>query len=156
MSKYGIHGTVGPAPGFTWEEVRDGWGKLPTSERDLRRIVYQARYLNQLRQYIADKHSVPRRNVGIYVNSWYRSWAYNRRIGGASRSQHPQSRATDIVVVVKLNTGKRVRLTPAYVGKLAAKVAAFRDGGIGVYGPKSGNFTHVDHRPNGPARWAYR
>lgn len=152
--KYGVNGTVGPARGFTWSEVDDGYGKLPSTQDGLRRVVRQARLLNQLRAYIAGRYDVPKKNVGIGVNSWYRSGPYNRAIGGASQSQHVEARATDIVVVVKRKNGRVVRLSPAWVGKLAAAgVPAFRDGGIGVYGPAEGNFTHVDHRPNGPARW---
>lgn len=145
---------IGPAPGFTWGEVRDGWGKLPVGDyRAMRRLVYQARYLNQLRTGISETYGIPKRHVFIHVTSWFRSWAYNRKIGGATSSQHPQSRATDIVVVVRLSTGRVVRLNPKWVGKLAQRhVDAFDEGGIGVYGSRSGNFTHVDHRSY-RARW---
>lgn len=150
--RYGIRGSVGPAPGFSWEEVRDGWGRLPTSDWQLRRIVYQARYLNQLRKETAEYFRVPKSQVTIYVTSWYRSWGYNAHIGGASRSQHPQCRATDILVVVKKRDGKIVRLSPRFVGLLARRVGAFSNGGIGTYDRRHGNFTHVDHR-RGTARW---
>lgn len=152
--KYGIHGTVGPAPGFTWKEVDDGWGRLPKTDAKRKRIVYQARYLNGLRAYIAKIYNIRRRDVIIIVNSWYRSPGYNRKIGGALFSQHAQSRATDIVVFIKRPNKPVTRLNPAWVGKLADRaVMAFRNGGIGVYPPAKGNFTHLDHRPNGPARW---
>lgn len=150
--KYGINGTVGPARRFTWAEVEDGYGNLPSTEGKAR-VVRQARLLNRLRRVIATKYDVDPRAVGIVVNSWYRSPAYNRAIGGATLSQHIEARATDIVIVVKRKHGGTVRLSPAWVGKLATEIRAFREGGIGVYSPAGGNFTHVDHRPNGPARW---
>lgn len=150
--RYGSAGTVGPAPGFTWDEVRCTDGTLPESLIMRRRFARQARLLNKLRRAIAKRHGVTVDDVNILVNSFYRSPAYNASIGGASQSQHVEGRATDIRVIVRTRYGRRVQLRPAYVARLAARyVPAFQRGGIGVY--TAANFTHLDHRPNGPARW---
>jgi len=149
MGKYGAKGTVGPAPGFSWAEVRCTDGSMP-SFVGRRRAVYQARYLNSLRARVARGYGVKRSHVAIIVNSWYRSPSFNRRIGGARSSQHIQTRATDLVIVVRTKKGKVVRLAPRTTAAYAEKVRAFNKGGIGVYP----NFTHLDHRPNGPARWS--
>lgn len=140
--KYGVWGTVGPARGFTWDEVRCTDGSLPTSRLLRRRFVHQARLLNRLRSQA--KKQLGARRVSVAVNSWYRSPAYNKKIGGATASQHVFGRATDIVLTVD---GKK--LHPAMTAKLAERVRGFRNGGIGTYK----TFTHVDHRPDGPARW---
>lgn len=146
---YGSYGTVGPAPGFTWHEVRCKDGTLPLSPMMRRRYVRQARYLNALRSQIAKAYKVPAGHVSISVTSWYRSPSYNQRIGGARWSQHVAGKATDIVVYVKRRQGDRVRVSPALVARIATKVPAFKNGGIGVYP----SFTHVDHR-SGAARWS--
>lgn len=145
--KYGINGTVGPAVRFTWSEVESGDGVQPTGDIK-RRTVEQARLLNKLRKHIAKHYRMRFSDVSININSWYRSPSYNASIGGARFSQHPQGRATDITVDV----GSR-RLSPRKVAELAEGVPAFRNGGIGWYDEAHGNFTHVDHRPDGPSRW---
>lgn len=77
--------------------------------------------------------------VPLHVNSGYRCPSYNKRIGGASASQHMQGKAADL-------SGRKVR--PREIAKVAETVPAFRNGGIGRYP----TFTHVDIRP-GIARW---
>lgn len=77
------------------------------------------------------------------VLSGYRPADYNRRIGGATFSQHiyeltPESVAADLV----FRTG-----TPSQWAALAGQLGA---GGVGTY-VRSG-FVHVDNRP-GEARW---
>ncbi len=145
--KYGVNGTVGPAVRFTWSETycTDG-SESPKSHKT--RIVYQARQLDALRKLMANHYKVKFSDVSIDVNSWYRSPAYNKSIGGAKFSQHVESRATDIMVYVK---GEKV--SPHKVAEFAEAVPAFRSGGIGWYDKDHGSFTHVDHRPDGPARW---
>ncbi|HEX6956271.1 MAG TPA: D-Ala-D-Ala carboxypeptidase family metallohydrolase [Agromyces sp.] len=151
--KYGVLGTVGPAPGFSWAEVRCTDGTLPTSLLMRRRFVVQARLLNVFRAKLAKRYGVPTSDVSIVVNSWYRSPAYNRRIGGASKSQHVEGRATDIRVYLKPRRAARVMLKPSFVAHLLARyVPQFAGGGIGWYDPAHGNFTHVDHRGY-RARW---
>lgn len=149
--KYGVRGTVGPAVRFTWSEVESGDGKMPPTKVHRRRVVVQAKLLNQLRKVIAKHYRVSFADVSINANSWYRSPEYNAQIGGARFSQHVEARATDIVVIVN-----GTRLHPRKVAELAEAVPAFKNGGIGWYDAEHGNFTHVDHRPDGPARWVNR
>jgi hypothetical protein len=146
--KYGLNGTIGPAVRFTWAEVECTDGQMPPNDLIKGRTVKQAQLLNALRKNIAKHYKVKFSDVAINVNSWYRSPSYNTSIGGAKFSQHVEGRATDITVFVK---GER--LTPRKVAELAESVPAFRQGGIGWYDAQHGNFTHVDHRPDGPARW---
>lgn len=151
--KHGVFGTIGPAPGFVWAEVRCTDGTLRSDLKFRRAVVKQARCLNTERYAIAKKYRVPRENVNIAVNSWYRSPAYNKKIGGAKFSQHLDGIATDIRIYVRLRTGKLVLLDPEYTAKLSAKmVVQFQQGGIGWYDRAHGYFTHVDHR-NRRARW---
>lgn len=145
--KYGFNGTVGPAIRFTWAETESGDGE-PVKGVIKQNAVTQARLLNQLRKNIAKHYRVRFGDVSITVNSWYRSPSYNKKIGGASLSQHMTGRATDITVAVR---GER--LHPRKVAELAESVPALRKGGIGWYDAAHGNFTHVDHRAGGPARW---
>lgn len=150
---FGVYGRIGPAVGFTWDEVRCTDGTLPSGLAFRRQVVAQARRLNTLRAALAKRYKVPFTSISIRVNSWYRSPSYNKRIGGASNSMHLYGKATDIRIVVRLRTGKSVQLKPSFVGLLAARhVKGFLNGGIGVYGPAAGNFTHLDGRGY-RARW---
>ena len=78
-------------------------------------------------------------NKPIHINSGYRSLGYNKKMGGAPKSQHVLGKAADITIE---------GFTPKQVADLAEKVPQFRNGGIGIYG----TFTHVDVR-KGRARW---
>jgi len=78
-------------------------------------------------------------NKSIIINSGYRSATYNKKIGGAPKSQHVLGKAADIVIK---------DFTPKQVAEFAEKVPCFRNGGIGIYS----TFTHVDTR-KGQARW---
>ena len=151
MRKYGAYGKIGPARGFTWAEVRCTDGTIRTDRKSRRRYRRQARNLNKLRGVIK-KHYTGATRVDIASNSWYRSPAYNKSIGGAMYSQHVQCRATDIVVTVYFKS-HHVRVSPKVIAQLAEAVPAFHNGGIGWYDADHGNFTHLDGRPDGPARW---
>lgn len=146
--KYGVNGTIGPAYRFNWSETTctDGT-KIPTKFR--KRAVVSGRNLNRLRKKVAKKYRVKFTDVSINVNSWYRSPAYNAKIGGARYSQHVEGRATDVTVHVK-GYGK---VHPRTVAEIGATIKAFRNGGIGWYDEEHGGFTHFDHRPDGPSRW---
>jgi len=78
----------------------------------------------------------------IKINSGYRTEAYNKRIGGASRSQHVQCTAADIVVM---------GFTPKYVQDSIEKLITegkMAEGGMGRYQ----TFTHYDVRGR-RSRW---
>lgn len=74
----------------------------------------------------------------VTLNSAYRNATYNKKIGGASMSQHVKGTAADIVV-----NG----VSPEAVAKYVEYIMPTK-GGIGLYS----SFTHVDVRSN-RARW---
>lgn len=71
----------------------------------------------------------------ITIISGYRTNDYNRKIGGARRSQHIQGRAADIVV-------KGLSAGQIHMRILAVRRFWHRLGGLGLYQ----NFVHVDIR----------
>jgi len=74
----------------------------------------------------------------VKIDSGYRCARHNQEEGGASNSRHKISDATDIKVD---------GMTPDQV---ANDCEHFK--GLGRYD----TFTHIDSRPNGPARWDFR
>ena len=74
----------------------------------------------------------------VTINSAYRNATYNKKVGGASNSQHVYGKAADIVV-----SG----VSPEKVAQYAEYLMPNK-GGIGLYS----TFTHVDVRAN-RARW---
>lgn len=77
----------------------------------------------------------------VTITSAYRNAAYNKKVGGATKSQHILGTAADIKV-----TG----VDPLVVARYAEMVLCEK-GGIGYYYNKN-NFTHVDVRSK-KARW---
>lgn len=74
----------------------------------------------------------------IKIMSGYRSPAYNRKIKGATHSQHLTGRAADITIEGML---------PEEVADLIER--EYSPGGLGRYP----GFTHVDIRPGRKSRW---
>ena len=87
------------------------------------------RMLERLREYVGGS---------ITINSGYRTAAYNKKIGGASLSQHVKGNAADITVKAngRIIPGKMICCLCQYLG--------FK--GIGYISPTS---VHVDMRPSG-------
>ena len=83
-------------------------------------------------------------NRPITITSGWRSWEYNRAIGGARRSQHPEGRAADIKV-----RGIPAKRVHAALLRLHQE-GRIRLGGLGAYP----TFTHVDIRPSRSVRLA--
>jgi uncharacterized protein YcbK (DUF882 family) len=71
----------------------------------------------------------------ITVCSAYRTEEYNKKCGGAPKSQHLTGKAADI----------KVSGVPPWKVALAAEHVGFK--GIGVYNYDGNSFTHVDVRP---------
>jgi uncharacterized protein YcbK (DUF882 family) len=79
--------------------------------------------------------------VPVVVHAGYRCAQHNAEVGGVPHSEHTLGLAADIHL-------PGMSLQRMY--ELAASVAEFAEGGIGVY---DGNFLHVDVRAH-RARWA--
>ena len=80
-------------------------------------------------------------SAAVTINSAYRTESYNKKIGGATKSQHVNGTAADIVVK---------GVTPLEVAQYVEHIMP-DSGGIGVYQ----SFTHVDVRTS-RSRWDNR
>lgn len=105
---------------FKTSEFRcKGSGQLPSGGLHNQLLLK----LERLRYNLGDK--------AVVINSGYRTPAHNKRVGGASNSQHLYGKAADIVV-------RGVKPSTVY----NAAIKLFN--GVGRYN----TFTHVDTRPN--------
>lgn len=120
-------------PNFTKREAacKDG---TPVPDRLNRACRDHAFKLERLRHAVGDRP--------IPIISWYRHPAYNRRVGGASRSQHINAIATDIPREWVSRVGRRKVLAEAN--------RIFYNGGLGTY---PWGAIHVDSR-GWRARWS--
>ena len=101
-------------------------------------LVENVQFLAENLQILRDKISMP-----ITVISGYRSPKYNRKIGGARKSQHMTAKAADIIVRgMKPDDVRSEILSLIKEGKMAT-------GGVGRYT----TFTHYDTR-GWNARWS--
>ena len=83
----------------------------------------------------------------VHIISGYRTPKYNRRIGGARRSQHMKAKAADIVVKnLKPIELRKIIIDLISEGKI--KKGLMKHGGIGLYK----TFLHYDIR-NKKVRW---
>lgn len=127
-----------PSLHFSWPEFacRDG-SPVPDDLRP--RIVELAAQLEVIRAEFGGR--------AMTIRSGYRSPAYNRKVGGARKSQHVEARAADIVIA-----GVSTEALHSAVLRLIRE-GKIRQGGVGYY-PRSG-FVHYDIR-GVPARWRQR
>ena len=105
----------------------------PVPEEYLENVKLLAKNLQVLRDFVGKP---------ITINSGYRSPAYNKKVGGASRSQHKLATAADIKI-----RGIRPREVQGIIEELI-KDGRMHNGGLGYYS----SFTHYDVRENS-ARW---
>jgi uncharacterized protein YcbK (DUF882 family) len=117
---------------FNLEEWRCKDG-TPVPDNLVCNVQKLAENLQVLRDYLGEP---------IRLNSGYRTPAYNRKIGGAPKSQHTLGKAADITV--KSKTPKQLK---AVIEKLI-KEGKMHNGGVGLYS----GFIHYDVRPQ-PSRW---
>lgn len=128
----------------TYSIAKDGNKKLSTNFtvrefrcKDGSDAVLISEELVTILQKIRDHFGKP-----VTINSAYRNATYNKKIGGATSSQHVKGTAADIVVK---------DVAPSEVAKYTEYLMP-NSGGIGEYDKVSGYFTHVDVRTN-RARW---
>lgn len=93
---------------------------------------------------LADQLQIIRDYIGIpiYINSGYRTVAYNALIGGSPRSQHKLAKAADMV------TSKYTPKQFAAIIKKLINQGKILQGGVGIYP----SFIHYDIRGT-EARW---
>lgn len=134
-----------PSKHYSWREVDPHGFGMPLRVRI--KAVRQAQAMEKLRTAVnleRKKHGL--KETGIHVLSWYRPEWYNRKIGGASRSQHIQGDACDI------SLAEIGRLMPWKGGRARFDQICnrlFAGGGFGQY---PGGSRHVDTRGY-RARW---
>lgn len=96
-------------------------------------VIFIAPELVELLQRIRDHYG-----KAVNINSAYRTPAYNKKVGGATYSQHQYGTAADIRI-----NGVKPKDLAAYIETLMPNY-----GGIGIYP----SFVHVDIRPT-KSRW---
>ena len=117
-------GNVKIAPNFKASEFRC---------KDNSDVIFVAPALVDILQNIRDHYEKP-----VYINSAYRTPSYNKKVGGATYSQHLYGTAADIHI-----NGVKPKDLAAYIETLMPN-----KGGIGIYS----SFVHVDVREV-KARW---
>lgn len=122
-------------PNFRINEARckDGTS-VASSTRLLLSAQRHAWNLERLRHRLGDRP--------IPILSWFRTPAYNKRIGGASKSKHMEAFATDHTREWANSIGRQKLIREGEI--------VFKNGGMGIY--PAGSF-HFDSR-SGRARWS--
>lgn len=109
--------------------------KTPVPEALIPNVQILANNLQVLRDYL---------DTSLYINSAYRTPAYNKKVGGAPKSQHLLAKAADI---------RSDKFTPAQIREAILYLIStgqMQDGGIGFYN----GFIHYDL--GAPRRWDLR
>ncbi|MCP4201148.1 MAG: hypothetical protein GY769_04360 [bacterium] len=127
----------GPSPHLTWRELNCNDGTPYPEEKRIERAYP-----------LSVEFEFVRTTLGGYpirVSSGYRTWAWNSKIGGARRSQHPEATAVDMEPPGHLGVPDLLE---------AVLLVAHRPGGrvrgIGVYR----TFVHMDiRRSERVCRW---
>jgi len=100
-------------------------------------------YMDNLEE-LVENLQIIRDHIGapMHIISGYRSPKYNRKIGGARKSQHMKAKAADIVV----KTIKPIKMREIIIDLI--KEGKIKKGGVGLYR----SFVHYDTR-GWNARW---
>lgn len=109
--------------------------KTPVPDDLIPNVQELANELQVLRDYLGS---------ALYLNSAYRTPAYNKKVGGAPKSQHLLAKAADI---------RSDKFTPAQIREAILyliSIGKMRDGGVGFYN----GFIHYD--TGKPRRWDLR
>jgi uncharacterized protein YcbK (DUF882 family) len=127
----------GPSEHLSWAELAchdEGRTPYPECWREERAIPL-AKAFERIRELCG---------FPILVNSGYRTFDYNWKIGGAAKSQHMEGRALDLSPVFFTEVNLRKILAAAKQSRTEGLITA-----IGVYP----TFIHMDTRPGTPRNW---
>lgn len=115
-------------------------------EKFLPNVQKLAKNLQIIRDRVNEKYGkVVGKEIGIVVNSGYRTATYNKKVGGAPSSQHLTASAGDskaVGITIKQYYDTIIELI---------KEGKIHNGGVGLYN----TFVHYDVRQS-PARWDFR
>ena len=132
----GLNSPIYEGCNFTWAEATKNGSRIPIDATITQNIVYAAKRMDKIRAYLGDIPLIP--------TSWYRDPVTNRRIRGASQSQHLKGLAIDFWSPA-MDLVKIFYMLKPYHTK----------GGLAV----GRGFVHVDFRgapgEGYPARWLY-
>lgn len=121
-----------PGGNFSWAEATKGGTRIPVNKKIVQNILRIADTMEEIRSLFGDRP--------ITITSWYRDPVSNRRVGGASRSQHLTGGAVDFVIAGVHPSEVQRRLDPWWGSR----------GGLA----SASSFTHIDNRGY-RARWRY-
>ena len=124
-----LYEQIVPGIPFYWYEATHGGQRIPQNSTHAANIVALAKALGPAREQIGKPFT---------ITSWYRPDPWNRRAGGARRSQHLEGKGADIKV-----SGE--------TGRSLANQLSWWPGGMGIYSHIP-HIIHLDIRPN-RARW---
>ena len=134
--KVGLNDRIYENSNFTWAEATKNGSRIPVSPDITSNIIYSAKRMDEIRKFLG--------NIPLIPTSWYRDPATNKRIGGASRSQHLKGLAIDFWSP-RMSTVRMFYSLKPYHTK----------GGLAV----GNGFVHVDFRgapdQGYAARWTY-
>lgn len=121
-----------PGGNFTWAEATKNGQRIPVNKSVVDRVLSIADVMQEVREVLGCRP--------IMVTSWYRDPVTNRRVGGASRSQHIGGGALDFKVKGLHPSEVQRQLDPWWGSR----------GGLA----SASTFTHIDNRGY-RARWRY-